>query len=278
MRSVPGIFTAVLSIILLVLLAVPGFLYFEIDTESEASAVVEISGSSSAAPLLEYMAREYMRDGSRGSIRVNGTGSTDGIRSAIEGVADFGMSSRELTPEETAENLTAATITYDAVAIVVHPDRPVYSLSLEEAADIYRGNGTDEPFGDEPAVVSREPGSGTRGAFEEALDFAGYLRHGAIELDGNAAVRAAVARNPAAIGYISMGFLIPQVRALTINGVQPSPETAANGRYPIVRPFLLVYRDSGLTAAARRFLDWALSPAGQSTAAGYWTTGGRSYD
>ncbi|AFG36736.1 phosphate ABC transporter substrate-binding protein [Spirochaeta africana] len=247
--------------------------------------VVEIAGSSSAAPLLEELAQRYMRREGSASIRVNGTGSTDGIRAAAAGTVDFGMSSRTLREDE-QQGLSVVQLAIDPVTVIVHPDNPVRSLSLAEIRAVYRGEidtwsqltvsaGAAAPVaapGGTPSnrtpqrsrivVVSREPGSGTRGAFETALDFRDQLGLGAIELDGSAAVRAAVARNPAAIGYISSGFLRPEVAALegaAFDGAALSQRDVS----PLARPLLLIYREGSLSPAARRFLAWLESPEGQ---------------
>jgi len=126
-------------------------------------------------------------------------------------------------------------------------------------------------------VISREAGSGTRGAFIEIL---GIEQDGvdrtyieAVIQTGTGAVITAVAGNESAIGYISLGALRDDVRAVPINGVAPSPTTVQNGTYPLYRNFnLAVPRE--LSPLAQDFLDFILSAEGQAIVAeGYIAIG-----
>ena len=125
------------------------------------------------------------------------------------------------------------------------------------------------------AVISREDGSGTRGAFTEIT---GLLeKNGDEEVDNTTAsatvqnstngVMTTVAGNPSAIGYISLGSLNDTVKALTLEGVEPTAENILSGDYKLARPFLLVTKgepkDGSLEAD---FIHFALSKEGQAIA------------
>ena len=122
-------------------------------------------------------------------------------------------------------------------------------------------------------VISREAGSGTRGAFIEVLG----IEEGGVDRTyveaviqtGTGAVITAVAGNESAIGYISLGALRDDVRAVPINGVNASATNVQNGSYPLFRNFnLAVPRE--LSPLAQDFLDFILSAEGQAiVAAGY---------
>ncbi len=86
---------------------------------------------------------------------------------------------------------------------------------------------------------------------------------GALVQDSNGAIRQVVADDPQAIGYISLGLVDNRVRAVHIDGVEPSVENIKARRYKIVRPFLFVFRAEP-QAMARNFLDFVLSPPGQN--------------
>lgn len=131
-------------------------------------------------------------------------------------------------------------------------------------------------------VLSREDGSGTRGAFIELFNMVEKNNGKKIDLTADNAeitnstsvMMASVAGNKNAIGYISLGSLNDSVKALAINGIKPSTEAIKNGSYKIARPFNLVLSPKAGNAA-QDFLHFILSKEGQATVekAGYISTG-----
>ena len=126
--------------------------------------------------------------------------------------------------------------------------------------------------GDEINVISREDGSGTRGAFIELFgieqkDEAGNkidcTTDDADITNSTSVMMTSVAGNPAAIGYISLGSLNETVRALTIDGVEASVENIKSGDYTIARPFNIATGET-VTEAAQAFIDYILSAEGQA--------------
>ncbi|MDR2767126.1 MAG: phosphate ABC transporter substrate-binding protein, partial [Treponema sp.] len=166
-------------------------------------------------------------------------------------------------------------IAIDGIAVIVNSSNPVSGLSIEQIRDIYTGALTDwSQVGGRPgkiAVVSREPGSGTRGAFEEIVKFQDKLIRGAIEFDGTGAVKAEISRNADAIGYISLGSVDNSVKTLNVGGVTATTANVVNGSYKIARPFLLLTKKGKtLHAETRAFLAWILTPAGQAVVKTSW--------
>jgi len=88
-----------------------------------------------------------------------------------------------------------------------------------------------------------------------------------VVMPGSQAVIDYVATHPAAIGYVSMGYLSPKVKALPIEGLTPTPETVQSGQYHLTRP-LVVVTSRQPAGEVRAFLDFALSPAGQAVVGG----------
>ncbi len=126
---------------------------------------------------------------------------------------------------------------------------------------------------DDITVVSREDGSGTRGAFTDLL---GIEKIGqgtrkdlttkeAIVVNKTAVMLNTVAGDKNAIGYASLGSLDDHVKVLKINGYEPSDENIAKGLYPVARPFLIATRDD-LSPQAQDFIDFILSKEGQELA------------
>lgn len=132
-------------------------------------------------------------------------------------------------------------------------------------------NLADNSFKGTITVVSREEGSGTRGAFVELLgieekDADGNkidnTTDGSEITNSTGVMLQTVAGNKSSIGYISLGSLNDTVKALKIDGTAPSAETVKDGSYKVSRPFNIVTKD-GLSDAAKDFIDYILSEEGQ---------------
>ena len=128
----------------------------------------------------------------------------------------------------------------------------------------------------EITVVSREEGSGTRGAFIELFkvevkDADGKKMDMTTEeaeiSNSTQVVMTSVAGNPAAIGYVSLGSLNDTVKAVAIDGVTPSAEAVKDGSYKIARPFnIMLSAKAG--DAAKAFVDFIMSADGQKVVTG----------
>lgn len=124
---------------------------------------------------------------------------------------------------------------------------------------------------DNITVVSREDGSGTRGAFVELFGVEVKNENGekvdmttdAAEITNSTAVMmTTVAANENAIGYISLGSLSSDVRAVKIDGAEASVENIKNGSYKVSRPFNIATK-SEISDAAADFISFILSDEGQ---------------
>ena len=121
-------------------------------------------------------------------------------------------------------------------------------------------------------VVSREDGSGTRGAFIELMgveqkDADGkkvdYTTLDAEIVNSTSVVLQTVAGNDAAIGYISLGSLNDTVKALQIDGADATVENIKSGTYKVARPFNIATKGE-VSEAAKAFIDFILSAEGQA--------------
>ena len=236
---------------------------------STDNATVTVSGSTTVQPLAEKLAEAFMTENSGVRIDVQGGGSSVGVKAAGEGTSDIGMASREIKESELAEfpNLNIIVIARDGIAIVAHPDVTVSDLSVEQVRDIFSGKITNwkDLGGDDQNifVVSREEGSGTRGAFEELVMGEDALIAGtAILQPSNGSIRTTVSTTPYSIGYLSFGYLDETVKSISIAGVAPTEPNAADGSYPIVRP-LNMLTNGEPAGMVKAFLDFILSEAGQ---------------
>ncbi|MDL2300413.1 substrate-binding domain-containing protein, partial [Clostridiaceae bacterium OttesenSCG-928-D20] len=152
-------------------------------------------------------------------------------------------------------------------------------ISLVLTASVFSGcnseGGSKDGFDSskEITVISREEGSGTRGAFVELLGIEEKNADGsktdrtvktADITQSTGVMLTSVAQNKYAIGYISLGSLNDTVKALKIDGSEATVGNVKNGTYKISRPFNIVTKE-GLSDVAEDFISFILSSEGQST-------------
>jgi phosphate transport system substrate-binding protein len=230
----------------------------------DSGAALTIAGSTSVQPFAEKLAETYMAAHPGIAINVQGGGSTAGVRAAETGAAQIGMSSRHLKDSE--DSLHQVTIALDGIAIIAHASNPVAGLTRGQIAAIFAGEIThwDQVGGAARPIhfVTREEGSGTRGAFEEMVMGKKEIAPRALVQDSNGAVREIVASDPDALGYISLGLLDRRVRGLAVDGALPTHDAIVGKSYAIVRPFLFLCREAP-TGGAGAFIDYVLGQEGQ---------------
>ena len=107
----------------------------------QASGSVTVAGSSSVSPVMEKLAEAYMKLNGNVKIEIQTSDSTTGMTSAIDGVCDIGMASRELKDTEAAD-LTATVIAQDGIAVVVNNNNPIDNLTKDQVKSIYVGETT----------------------------------------------------------------------------------------------------------------------------------------
>ena len=107
----------------------------------KVSGSVTVAGSSSVSPVMEKLAEAYMKLNGNVKIEIQTSDSTTGMTSAIDGVCDIGMASRELKDTEAAE-LTATVIAQDGIAVVVNNNNPIDNLTKDQVKSIYVGETT----------------------------------------------------------------------------------------------------------------------------------------
>jgi phosphate transport system substrate-binding protein len=224
-----------------------------------------LAGSTSIQPFADKWAEVFMETHPDYGVNVQGGGSSAGIQACKSGACQIGMSSRDLKSDE--KDLVEIVVARDGLAIIVHPSNPVRGAKVAEVKQIFAGDlrnwkfvgGPDRPI----TVVTREEGSGTRGAFQELVMGKTRIFKGAITEDSNGTVREIVAHDPYSVGFLSLGLVNEQVRALELDGVRGNEENIRNASYKLVRPFLFVSRGQP-QGRAREFIDFVLSAEGQA--------------
>lgn len=247
-----------------------------------ATQTLTIKGSDTMVILAQRWAERFRAENPTTTVQVSGGGSGTGIAALLNGTCDIANSSRPIKERErqqirAARNQDAQEfrVALDALAVYVHAQSPVQSLTLPQLKSIFRGQVTNwrELGGPDAPIVlySRENNSGTYAYFKEHVlddeDFAATAQ----TLPGTAAVINAVSRDPNGIGYggIAYGSGVRAIRVAREGGepVEPTMQNATNGTYPLAR-FLYLYTPGAPTALARRYIDFVLSPAGQSVVEG----------
>lgn len=226
-----------------------------------------ITGSSTVAPLVLDIAKRFeaLNPGTR--IDVQTGGSSRGINDVRQGLADIGMVSRALRPDET--DLQATVIAGDGIALIVHASNPLRNLTRDDVRAIYRGarrdwrslGGPDLPI----TVVSKAEGRSTLELFTQFFSLRNRDIRASVIIGDNQQGIKTVAGNPGSIGYVSIGAAEHEVSAgtaiklLQLDGQTASVAAVKSGRFPLARPLNLVVRGKP-TPLASRFLDFARSP------------------
>jgi phosphate transport system substrate-binding protein len=218
---------------------------------------------------------------------VKGGGSGVGIAALCSGRIEIATASRPLKPEEAAlaKERTGKTprefiVGQDALAIFVHLNNPLDSITIPELAEIYGEGGRITQWNDfgidysgcrdgEIIRISRQNSSGTYAYFKEAvLGKEREYMQGATSQSGSSDVVTLISRTPCAIGYSGMGYRSDSVKMLKVAkakgkpAIAPSKATTLDGSYPIARP-LFLYTLGEPEGHVKSFIDWIMSPEGQ---------------
>lgn len=245
--------------------------------ETTTTEKLTITGSSTLAPMIAQVGRKFEEEHPGVRVEVQSGGSGRGIRDARSGVADIGMASRALKPDET-DGVEEVIVAWDGVAFVIHTDNPVSELSRKQLAKIYSGAVDNwKAFGgpDAPIVVSN------RAAGRSELDLvAKYLNLKKSEfkpdvIDGETQQSIkTVSTNKNAITYTSIGAAQyaadngEPLKLLPLEGTAATKETVRQGGYPLARPLILIARSGSSNRLMKSFLQFSNSSVIDSFAEG----------
>ncbi|HIE56416.1 MAG TPA: phosphate ABC transporter substrate-binding protein [Chromatiaceae bacterium] len=228
-----------------------------------------IKGSTTVLPLAQKVAEAFMKEHPQVRISISGGGSGNGIKALIDGMTDIAMSSRFIKPKEVKLAVSKGyypvpfAVCYDSIIPVVHPSNPVNQITLDQLKAIYEGKVKNwKELGGPDAkvvVISRDTSSGTYEVWEKKVMKKARVYPGALLQASNGAVAEAVAKNKNAIGYVGLGYLNKQIKALKVNGVVGSVETTLNGTYPISRP-LFMFTQGWPKGECKAFINYVLHP------------------
>jgi len=252
----------------------------------QARTVLQNKGSDTLVNVAQAWAEEYKEVNPDVAIAVSGGGSGTGIAAMINGTVDIANASRKMKEKEVklakskGQDPVEHVVGYDALAVFLHADNPLDSISLATLAEIYGEGGGLEKWTDlgievpgcknqEMVLVSRQNNSGTYAYFRQAvLGKQRDYKLGTRDMHGSKDVVDLVEKTPCAIGYSGLAYATDHVKLACVakadgeGCTSPSVETASDGSYPIARP-LFMYTNGEPQGDIKNYLDWINSDVGQ---------------
>ena len=248
-------------------------------------ALIQNKGSDTLVNVAQAWAEAYQDVDPNVAVAVTGGGSGTGIAALINGTVDLANSSRKLKQSEielareNGQEPVEHVVGFDALAVYVHADNPLESVTIGAMAAIYAEGGPTESWSDmsievpgcssqELVRVSRQNNSGTYAYFREAVLGNQDYKLGSRDMHGSKDVVDLVERTPCAIGYSGLAYRTDHVKVLCVatdedaECVIPTVNSAVDGSYPIARP-LFMYTNGEPRGATKQYLDWILSDDGQ---------------
>jgi phosphate transport system substrate-binding protein len=254
-------------------------------------------GSDTMNNLMALWAENFNKFYPNVKVEIEGKGSGTAPPALTAGTAQFGPMSRPMKDAELdafekkyGYKPAAVRTSFDALAVYVHKDNPIASLSLEQVDAIFsktrRGGyaqdiktwgdlGLEGEWKDKPiSLYGRNSASGTYGFFKEHALFKGDYKDDVKEQPGSSSVVQGVASDKYAIGYSGIGYKTADVRAVPLahkageTAYEANAENVYSGDYPLAR-FLLVYVNKKpgekLDPLRAEFLRYALGKEGQES-------------
>jgi phosphate transport system substrate-binding protein len=252
-------------------------------------------GSDTMNNLMALWAEGFHKYYPNVQVEVEGKGSTTAPPALIAGTAHFGPMSRPMKnaeidrfEEKFGYKPTALRTSIDMLAVYVHRDNPIASLTLQQLDAIFSKTrkagypkdirtwgdaGLEGEWADKPiSLYGRNSASGTYGFFKEHVLKNGDYKDEVKEQPGSSAVIQGVASDKYGIGYSGIGYKTADVRAVPLadktdaKAIEPNSENAYSGKYPITR-FLYLYVNykpkSELDPLRREFIRYIFSKEGQ---------------
>lgn len=251
-----------LSLVILMLL------FIVVTPFAQAERIV-IKGSTTVLPIAQKVSEAYMKEFPNIHISLSGGGSGNGIKAIIDGTTDIANSSRFIKDKELQMAVgngvypVPHSIAYDCIIPIVHKSNTITNLSTGQLKAIYKGEiknwkqigGPNRKI----VVVSRDTSSGTYEVWEKKVMEGQRVYPGALLQASNGAILQTVAKNKNAIGYIGLGYLSNNVKALTVNGIVGSEKTTLDGIYPVSRP-LYMFTNGWPELEMANFINFFIHP------------------
>jgi phosphate transport system substrate-binding protein len=240
-------------------------------TAQPASETLVFAGCDSNISLTRLLARVFMQNHPEVRIQLRTVGSTNGAALAAAGAIQLGLVSRPLRDTEEGLGLTFLPYARTAVIIGADPDTPDTTLTAAELLSFYRGTKLTWNSGRAVTFLTREEGDSSVASLKEAMPgFAEAYAAGSNTshwtiLYSEPTMHEALLTLPFALGLSDLGTTTLErlpIKVLSIDGIAPTPENIANGRYPFIKTLGFVWREDTLPASARAFVKFVQSDDG----------------
>lgn len=250
----------------LLLLSVPLFQTTAVSEELKGGLIV--AGRGPERTIIEQLTRAFEKDHFGTAVDIRWNRNFHIANMVASGEADIAVSGREEL------GLTATTIAWDGLAVIVNFSNPVKEMTKEQVASLFSGSIRDWSELDEKAngkvrVIFRPDDQNLNDGFAQSLELVGRMTKNAEYLRSDQQVLSRVSGQLNAVGYLSLQAALDavtygvSVRILVINGVEAGTPTLRSGQYPLKRPLMLLMRTAP-SALTRAFVEWARSSAGQT--------------
>lgn len=246
-----------------------------------AAEGIKIGGTGNALGTMRLLGDAFGKQNPDMKVTVlPSVGTSGAVKAVPKGALDIGLSSRPLTEEERKLGAIAVEYARTPLVFAVSTKIKVKALTLDRIADIYNGKMANWPDGSQIRPILRQVGDdNTRQirlmspAIDKALSAADQ-RPGIPFATTDQEAADKTESIPGALGVTTLSLINSEnrpLRALTLNGVEPTVSNAASGKYPHVKRFFLITR-SDPSAAVKRFIAFMQSPAGRAILirAGNW--------
>jgi len=253
------------------LLSVLSLISFSACSENQSGKFkgeLRIAGGTAHLDVMKEVAEKIMKENPGVNVSIAGGGSGVGIKQVGEGIIEIGNSGRDLKQSEIdTYGLVPHKMAIDGIAVIVNPKSKINQLTSEQIKDIFTGKiknwkelgGANKTIN----VYTRDEKSGTRTTFESLLLGKGTkIVKSANYVKSNGEMKTSVSNDADAIGYTAVGYLDETVKALPVDGIEPSLENVKERKYKVQRYLYMVTKGEprGLT---KHFIDTVLSPYGQ---------------
>lgn len=224
---------------------------------------LRLAEAADQAGVLDRVVKDYALDHEWVTITGESLSTPDAIAQVHSGQLDAAIVH---TAPDRSSGLWVSGLAYDPIAIIVHPSNPAGDLNLQQAVDLFQGRTFDWTlFGGTGEVipVSREAEAYSRQLFEERVMQNHAVTRNAVLQTSAQNVINFVADTPGAVGYAPLSHVDARVKAVSLEGVMPTPQTAASGHYALTSPLYLIAK-SEPQGDLREFAAWLLGDEGQT--------------